>query len=87
MNGNMQIALEEIAQQSGAVVKCEVCQSHYVIADDEEAESRAYGMATNAWKRGELRSVTREEVIREMKCRSMCKPQRRERIPPLPRFE
>jgi hypothetical protein len=67
MNGNMQILLEEIAQESGAVVKCEVCQSNYVIADDDEAESRAYGMVTNAWKRGEFRSATREEAVHEMK--------------------
>jgi hypothetical protein len=33
-----------------------------IIADDDDAESQAYAMATNAWKRGDFRSASLEEV-------------------------
>lgn len=67
MNAHVQIALEEIAQQAQAVVKCEICRNNYVIADDEDAESRAYAMATNAWKSGEFRSAPLDEIRGAMK--------------------
>jgi hypothetical protein len=67
MNAHVQIALEEIAQQAQAVVKCAVCRSNYVSACDDEAESLAYAMATNAWKRGEFRSAPLEEIRGAMK--------------------
>jgi hypothetical protein len=67
MNAHVQIALEEIAQRAQAVVKCEVCHNYYVSADDEEANSLAYAMATNAYKRGEFRTTTLEETRDAMK--------------------
>jgi hypothetical protein len=67
MNAHVQIALEEIAQAAHAIVKCRICQSNYVIADDDEAESLAYAMATNTCKRGEFRSTTLEETRDAMK--------------------
>ena len=67
MNAHVQIALEEIAQRAGAVVKCETCHSNYISADDEEANSFAYAMATNACMRGEFRSTTLEETRNAMK--------------------
>ena len=60
MNVHVQIALEEIAQ-------CEVCHNYYVCADDEEANSLAYAMATNAYKRGEFRTTTLEKTREAMK--------------------
>jgi hypothetical protein len=60
MNAHVQIALEEIAQ-------CEVCHNYYVRADDEEANSLAYAMATNAYKRGEFRTTRLEETREGMK--------------------
>jgi hypothetical protein len=67
MNAHVQIALEEIAQQAQAVVKCRICGNNYVSAGDEEAESIAYAMATNACKRGDFRSATLEEIRGAMK--------------------
>ena len=62
MNAHMQEQLEEIARQAGAVVRCEICRSNDVSADNPVAEKQAYAMATNAWKRHEFRSASLEEV-------------------------
>jgi hypothetical protein len=67
MNAHMAGQLEEIAQQAEAIIRCETCRSNYVIADDSDAESQAYAMATNAWRRGEFRSAPLEEVRSVMK--------------------
>lgn len=54
--------LEEIARQAEAIVPCTLCRNNHVSAGDEDAERRAYAMATNAWKRGESRSAPLDEV-------------------------
>lgn len=66
MNGNAMIVLEEIAQRAGAVRKCEICGNYCVLAEDDEAERMAYGMATNAFKSGEIRGSL-DDVRRAMK--------------------
>jgi len=67
MNAHMPGQLEEIARQAEAIIPCKICRNNYVIADDSDAESKAYAMATNAWKCGEFRSAPLEEVRRVMK--------------------
>ena len=68
MNAHMAVQLEEIARQAEAIIPCdEICRSNYIIADDSDAESKTYAMATNAWKDGYFRSAPLEEVRRAMK--------------------
>ena len=67
MNAHVQIALEEIAKKAGAVVPCEICENYDVIADDDEAEAKAYAMAANEWKGGAFRTTSLEEVRSLMK--------------------
>jgi hypothetical protein len=67
MNAHMTEQLEEIARQAKAIIRCEICRSNYIIADDSDAESQAYAMATDAWKCGEFRSAPLEEVRSVMK--------------------
>jgi hypothetical protein len=67
VNAHVQIALEEIAKKTGAIVPCELCGNFDVIADDDDAEGMAYAMATNEWKRGAFRSTSLEEVCSLMK--------------------
>ena len=67
MNAHVQEALNEIAKESGAVVSCETCGNNYIRAHDGDAESKAYAMATNAWKDGNFRSASREEILAAMK--------------------
>jgi hypothetical protein len=64
MNSDTEILVSEILAKSGAVTKCQSCGNYLVLAYDDEAEKKAYGMATNAWKDGErgFRSMEREEV-------------------------
>jgi hypothetical protein len=67
MNAHMAVQLEEIARQAEAIIPCEICRSNYIIADDSDAESKAYAMATNAWMDGDFRSAPLEEVRQVMK--------------------
>jgi hypothetical protein len=66
MNGNMQIVLEEIAEQAEARVPCGICGNYSVDAYDDEANSKAIGMAVNAYKRGDFRANSIKEVQHEM---------------------
>ena len=65
MNSDTEILISEILAQSGAVTKCPICCSFMVLAEDKDAENRAYGMATNAWNHRErgFRNMEREEVV------------------------
>jgi hypothetical protein len=67
MNGHMHLQLEDIAKQAEAITKCGICGNYYVLADDPDAESQAYAMATSAWKDGEFRSATLEDAQHAMK--------------------
>lgn len=67
MNAHVYEILVEIAERSGATVPCETCGNYQIIADDEDAESQAYAMATNAWKDGEFRTAELEEIRAAMK--------------------
>jgi hypothetical protein len=69
MNSDTQIEAEEIAVSANAIIKCPICHETLISAFDPEAESRAYAMATNAWKSGGrgFRSMERQDVIRTMK--------------------
>lgn len=67
MNGNMEVALGEIAVRAEAFVKCPICRNYYVSADDPDAESMAYAMAINDWKAGQFRcSGGVDEIRHEM---------------------
>ena len=67
MNAHVQIALEEIAKEAGAIIPCEICGNYDVIAFDDDAEAKAYGIATNEWKQGAFRTTSLEEVRSLMK--------------------
>jgi hypothetical protein len=67
MNAHIQDELNEIAKKSEAIISCPICRNYMIIADDDDAESQAYAMATNAWKRGDFRSASLEEVRAAMK--------------------
>ena len=67
MNAHMHEQLLEIARQAGAIINCPNCSASEVCAFDKDADSRAYAMATNAWKEGAFRSASREETMEEMK--------------------
>ena len=63
---NVHIA-ESIAQQAGAIARCEACRKHFVIAYDKHAESQAYALAASAWKEGDFQSVSLDDVKRRVK--------------------
>ncbi len=65
MNSDTEILVAEILAESGAVEECQSCFGFMIRTDDDDAEKRAYGMATNEWKSGErgFRSMEREEVV------------------------
>ena len=69
MNSDTEILISEILAKSGAVSKCQICGNYMILADDDDAEKMAYGMATNAWKGGErgFRGMEREVVMRLVK--------------------
>jgi hypothetical protein len=67
MNSDTRPSLEEFAKQSGAIIPCPTCSSYDISAGDYDAERMAYGMATNAWKSGQFRMDSREEIMSLMK--------------------
>jgi hypothetical protein len=67
VNAHVRIALEEIAKEAHAIIPCEICGNYYVIADDDDAEAKAYAMATNDWKQGVFRTTSLDEVRSLMK--------------------
>lgn len=67
MNAHVLEILTEIAESAEAIVPCEICGNYEIFADDEDAYSQAYAMATNAWKEVAFRSSSLEEVRAAMK--------------------
>ncbi len=63
MNSESVEILTQIAKNAEAIIPCSICGSHYLSAYDEDAENIAYGMATNAWKNGDFRGASREEIM------------------------
>lgn len=65
MNSDTQETAEECAKDAGAIIKCPSCLGYDISAFDPEAESRAYAIATEAWKSGTrgFRNMAREEVM------------------------
>ena len=66
MNSETKGELENIARRASAIVKCGVCGNYDVSASDGEANRVAYKMVTEAWKRGEFRGDSREEIVKAM---------------------
>jgi len=64
MNSDTMELASQIIKDAGVVLPCPACMSNDVYAGDEEAERKAYAMATNALKEGErgFRGMTLEEV-------------------------
>ena len=62
MNAHVQSTLEEIAKKAGAIARCKACRNGWIAADDNDAESAAYAMAASAWRGGEFRSASFDEV-------------------------
>jgi hypothetical protein len=64
MNSDTEILVSEILDKSGALIKCSVCGKYMLLAYNQDAESMAYGMAEDAWKRDErgFRGMGREEI-------------------------
>ena len=67
MNSETRSTLEEYAKQAGEIIDCRICPSFEVSSGDTDAESKAYAIATNAWKSGEFRMDSREEIMELMK--------------------
>lgn len=59
--------LENCARKAGAIIVCPRCGTNEMRAGDPEAVQTAYGMATNAWERGEIGADSREEAVRFIK--------------------
>jgi hypothetical protein len=49
-----------------AIILCRRCENDDVYADDPEANSRASGLATNAFKRDEFPGISLEQVREDM---------------------
>jgi hypothetical protein len=67
MNRYSRFVLEYYAKQAGAIIVCPGCGANETRAGDPEAVQTAYGMAANAWERGEVGADSREEAVRFMK--------------------
>jgi hypothetical protein len=69
VNSDTEILVAQILAKSRAVEKCPICHDFMILAEDEDAENMAYGMATNAWKAGErgFRGMDRQEVVAAVK--------------------
>jgi len=69
MNGDTIPILEEYAKNAGALIVCPMCHDYLISANDEEAERRAYAIATNALKDGVrgFRDMERTEVVHLMR--------------------
>ncbi len=69
MNSDTQNTIQEILEETGAIVACSICCSNYIHAYDHNAEKMAYAQATNARKDGDrgFRSMSREEVVSYVK--------------------
>ena len=66
MNSETRETVEEYAKQAEAIVRCPVCGNYDIYAEDEEADKRAYGAVTNAWKAGQFGGDSREDIVRVM---------------------
>ncbi|HEY1260215.1 MAG TPA: hypothetical protein VGF34_13290 [Stellaceae bacterium] len=68
-NANTAETALECLEATGAILKCDRCNSEYIDAYDEEAQDRAYGMAENHRKNGHrgFKDMSREEVAAEIK--------------------
>jgi len=69
MNSDTQETATQIAKDAGAIIPCPTCLANDIYAGNDDAERKAYAMATNAWKAGErgFRGMTREEVMQAIK--------------------
>lgn len=54
------------AIKAGAITTCEVHDDVTISLGDQDAESHAYALATNAWKAGGI-ECTREELMEAVK--------------------
>lgn len=57
---------QEIAVQAGAIEECEYHPGTFITRDDTDAEKKAYAIATNKIKNGEI-SCKREELLDAIK--------------------
>ena len=62
MNAQAQSALEDIAKNAGAIVRCKACRNGWIAAADGKTEAAAYALAAGAWKGGEFRCASLSEV-------------------------
>jgi hypothetical protein len=66
LNDHFTEAIEGIAKEAGAIIPCPECEHYDVFADDPDAKSKAYAMATKAFERGEFQGVSLKQVRDEM---------------------
>lgn len=67
MKGDDQIVLDEMLNDVGVASSCSACHRERIRAYDENAERMAYARATNLWKEGRFRGMSRQELIRLVK--------------------
>tara|TARA_B100000378_G_scaffold52563_1_gene38983 strand:- start:2 stop:259 length:258 start_codon:yes stop_codon:yes gene_type:complete len=67
MNSETREIIDGYIRQAGAVSKCPYCSTYDVWADDPEAETMVYAMATNGWKNGKFRGEGREAIMAAVK--------------------
>lgn len=63
MNSETMEIIDGYVRETGASIRCPVCSTYEVWADDPDAEKMVYAMVTNAWKRGEFRADGREGIM------------------------
>jgi hypothetical protein len=67
MNSETREKLVDAAKHAGAIVGCGTCGNYSVYASDDDANRRAYAIATNLWSDNEFRADSREDILDMMK--------------------
>lgn len=67
MKGDDQVVLDELLQEVGMAAPCSLCHRERIRTYDGNAQRMAYARATNLWKAGRFRGMSRDEVIRLVK--------------------
>jgi len=67
MNSETREVIDECIREAGAVVRCPICHTYDVWADDSDAERQVFAFVTNRWKDGAFRGESREAILEATK--------------------